>query len=58
MILLDVPTQVNGGRRRQRNGKTKCELSWATKERGKETHMGLILQPGTQGHCPDQGPAG
>jgi len=43
MILLDILMQANGGGRRQRNGKAKCELSWATKERGKGTHVGFDL---------------
>jgi len=43
MILLDILTQVNGGGRSRRNGRAKCELSRATKERGKGSHMGFDL---------------
>lgn len=43
MMILDILMQANGGGRSRRNGKAKCELLWATKERGKGTHVGFDL---------------
>jgi len=44
-LIIGGNVLANGGGRSQRNGKVKCELSWATKEREKGPMWGLNLQP-------------